>query len=403
MEQPIRTEAGVTATFGRRRVVPRACVVDGKPHIRSFLCEALEDIGFVTGECDGPDGLQAALCAQQPDLVVLGLSAGGIAASAVVEALGALEFDGQVLVFGPPTSLMVTAILGIGAENGLAMLPLLPTPFNNRNLRERVSRLLPHDAPPPPPVDAGEAIRAKWLELWYQPKIAVRSFALGGAEAVVHLRHPTWGIFPPAAFNADPDDPHFGTLAEFVITRVVADWHYFVSRYGNVEISVNLPVSFFEHPGAIDALALWMPDHPAFAGLIVEITGSDLIRNSRRMLQAAHELQLHNIGVAIGELGTEWPLLMQLDEFPFVEIKVERGIIAGCAEDRLKQSTCKRIIELADQFGARTVANGVKTRADFLATREMGFDLVQGNFFAKPMAAAKFARRILGKPIAMPH
>jgi EAL domain-containing protein (putative c-di-GMP-specific phosphodiesterase class I) len=110
-----------------------------------------------------------------------------------------------------------------------------------------------------------------------------------------------------------------------------------------------------------------------------------------------------NIGVSVDDLGVDWPLLMEIDDFPFVEIKVDQSFITGCADDRLKQTTCHRILELADSFGARTVAEGVETRADFLATREMGFDLIQGFFFAKPMEARKFARRVLGRPIEMPH
>ena len=69
-----------TATFGRRKVVPRACVADGKPHIRRFLREALEDIGFITSECGETDAVGQALGEAQPDLVLLGLSAGGIGA-----------------------------------------------------------------------------------------------------------------------------------------------------------------------------------------------------------------------------------------------------------------------------------------------------------------------------------
>ena len=58
---------------------------------------------------------------------------------------------------------------------------------------------------------------------------------------------------------------------------------------------------------------------------------------------------------------------------------------------------CCQILDLADRCGARTVAEGVETRADFLAVREMGFDLVQGFLFAKPVTAKKFARTILAK------
>ena len=38
------------------------------------------------------------------------------------------------------------------------------------------------------------------------------------------------------------------------------------------------------------------------------------------------------------------------------------------------------------------MAEGVETWSDFLAVREIGFDLVQGFLFAKPMSAQKFVQ-----------
>lgn len=402
MHKHKRYDATAIATFGQRKIVPRACVADGKPHIRNFLREALDTLGFITGECDEPANLKSVMTEPRPDLLVLGLSAGGIAASRMLEELKSLQFAGQILVFGPLASPMVTAILSIGAQLGLAMLPLLPTPFSDNDLRDRVAALLPEEAPPSAPVDVAEAIHANWLELWYQPKIEVRSLKLVGAEALVRMRHPTWGIVPPACFLPDEADPHFGALSTFVVARAINDWRYFVNAYGHVEIAVNLPVTFFQHPEATKMLADRMPAHPAFEGLIIEMNGSELVRNPTLAKQAARQLQIHNIAVAIDDLGAEWPSLMELSDFPIAEIKVDRSFVSGCADDRLKQSACRRILELADGFGARTVAEGVETRADFVAARELGFDLIQGFFFAKPMEPQKFARRILGRPVTVP-
>jgi DNA-binding response OmpR family regulator len=167
-QQPIE-ETNVITTFGRRRVAPRVCVVDSKPHIRNFLREALEDLGFIACECEQAGGVNAVLAGQRPDLFVLGLSVGGIAANEILETLSLMKFEGKVLLFGQRASSMVTAILGIGDHLGLAMLPLLPTPFSDTDLRDRVTALLPSEAPPNPPVDVTEAIHADWLELWYTP------------------------------------------------------------------------------------------------------------------------------------------------------------------------------------------------------------------------------------------
>jgi EAL domain-containing protein (putative c-di-GMP-specific phosphodiesterase class I) len=90
-----------------------------------------------------------------------------------------------------------------------------------------------------------------------------------------------------------------------------------------------------------------------------------------------------------------------MDDCPFGEIKVDRSVVAGCADDRVKQAVCRRILAIADRLGLRTVAEGVETRADFVAVRELGFDIVQGFFLAKPMDARKFTRRILRQPFTM--
>lgn len=389
------------ATFGRRKVAPHACVADDKPHIRSFLLDALEDLGFVASQCDQPAAMPVLVLDRRPDLFLLGLSGGGIAATEMLETLHRIKFAGKVLLFGPRASLMVTALQSVGETLGLDMLPLLPTPFSDADLRDRVRPMLPVEAPPNPPVDVAEALHANRLELWYQPKIQTRTLTMTGAEALIRMRHPSWGVVPPACFLPDLGDPHFKMLSEFVVSRAMGDWRTFVTEHGHVEISINLPVAFFEHPLAVQTLARQMPVHPAFAGLIVEIDGSEIVRNLTLAKRVAQQLRSHNIGIAIDDLGADWPLLMELDNFPFVEIKVDRKFISGFADDRLKQVVCRRILELADGFGARTVAKGVETRADFLTARELGFDLIQGFFFAKPMLPDKFARRVLGRPVTM--
>ena len=91
------------------------------------------------------------------------------------------------------------------------------------------------------------------------------------------------------------------------------------------------------------------------------------------------------LAISVDRLGDDWATLTQLRDFPFVEIKVDRELVSGCADDRAKRRLCQHIVEVANRSGARTVAVGVETEADFLTARELGFDLIQGFLFAKPM------------------
>ncbi len=397
-----RESSDAATTFGRRKVASRACVADGKQHIRNFLREALEDLDFICNECDQAGSIAALLADNPPDFFIIGLSGGGIAANAMLETLHRLHYTGNVLIFGAEGSPMTTALVRVGEELGLGMLPLLSTPFNDRELRLRTAALRKNDLPPNPPVDVAEALHAGWLDLWYQPKIDLRSLSLCGAEALVRLRHPAWGIVPPACFLPDPADPSFRKLSEFVMTRVAQDWRYFLNAYGPVELAINLPIAFLQDPASLDTLTQSLPRHPGFDGMIVEINAAEIVRDVPSAKAIARRLQLLNIAVSVDDVGEEWPQLMAMEDFPFAEIKVDRQFVSGCADDRLKKWNCRRILELADGFGVRTVGEAVETRADFVMARELGFDLIQGFFFAKPMEARKFARRILGRQIEFP-
>ena len=272
-------EAIKLSTFGRRNVAPRVCIADDKQHIRKFLGEALEELGFITCECAQISELGAMLDTQRLDLIILGLSSGGIEAAATLEALVARAFDGKVLVLGPRNSLMVRAVQELGEQLGIEMLPTLATPFDSWGLRNSVAKLLPIEAPPNPVIDAAEALNEGWLELWYQPKFNTHTLQLSGVKSLLRVRHPTWGVVSPAYFMPDKGDPYLRVLSNFVIGRAIDDWRNFVTQHKGIEIALNLPINFFQDPASVASLARRMPDHPAFEGLIIEIDAADLVRN----------------------------------------------------------------------------------------------------------------------------
>jgi EAL domain-containing protein (putative c-di-GMP-specific phosphodiesterase class I) len=334
----------------------------------------VHELGLATFECVGVADLDPILETSQPDLVVIGSSVGGIEACEMVELLAARRFAGKVLVLGPRASPMVPAVRGLGEKLGLAMMPLLPTPFGAGDVRECVAKLLPDGLSPTSSTNQKQTLAAARIELRYEPRIDARRVALSGVAVRSTIRH---------------------APSEHVIARALEDWRHFAARQGHVEIALELPIAFFQQPGSIDTLCRQMPDDPAFEGLIVAINAAEGIRNLELTKDVARRGRYHNIAISIDNVGTEWPALAELSDFPFVELTVDRQLVVGCAHDRAKQATCRRIVALADAMGARAVAKGVATRGDYLAVRGMGFHQAQGPLFAAPMTAAQFARTCL--------
>lgn len=248
-----------------------------------------------------------------------------------------------------------------------------------------------------------QLLEANWLELWYQPKIDSQTLSLNGAEALVRMRHPHLGIVQPAHFLPEDGDPRFQALSQFVIDQAVADWHTLIADGCRVDISINLPVSFLRDPAYLDYLYRRLPDHPDFDGIIVEVNATELARSLSLVAELAKQMRFRKVGIAVDDLGMEWPDLAGLEEFPFVEIKADRKFVTGCAHDRVKRNVCRQIVDLASHHGARTVAEGVETQADFIIARDLGFDLIQGFLFARPMDLRHFTRTMTSQPVPMPR
>ena len=369
------------ATLLAATAMPMACVADASHATRTFLTDTLEGFGFATSECAQLTALNAALDAGPPDLVVIGSSAGGIEACEMMELLAARDYDGKVLVLGPRTSPMVGAVRALGAKLGLAMLPLLATPFTAGTLRDAVAALVQAKQAPTPAVQTAEAVSARRPELMYQPKRDARTLALSGAAAMIAADRSSDGI----------------ALSERVIARLADDWRSFHAQTGAVEIAVELPIACLRDPVSVATLCRQLPDQRAFEGLIIEIDAAAAVAELGLLKAIAKQLRFRNIAISIKNVRDEWLPLSKLNDFPFVELKIARELVAGCAHDRSKLATCRHIIDLADAMGARTVAEGVDERDDFIALREIGVHLVQGGLFAAPMTPKRFAQSILAR------
>ena len=79
-------------------------------------------------------------------------------------------------------------------------------------------------------IPLGAVLNNDWFELWYQPKIELKSLHLIGAEAWVCARHPTRGIVPPAMFLPGAGGDAMHALTERVILTALGDWKDFAWR-----------------------------------------------------------------------------------------------------------------------------------------------------------------------------
>jgi EAL domain-containing protein (putative c-di-GMP-specific phosphodiesterase class I) len=390
---------GQLVQFGRRQIPPRACIVENKPHVRTFLADILDDLGFITFECSAFD-LKNALSEFGPDLIVLGPLNRETDVAVMLRMLKAQEYRGRVMLFGGRSSPILMRAHEFGEQIGLGMLPPLGTPFREADMRDNLASFLPVVPCAPMPVDVDQALQGGWFELWYQPKINTRSLVPSGAEAMIRVRHPTWGVVAPAYFIPAANDPFFNALTQFIIMRAMADCMNFAATGHPVDISLHLPLPALDDTRFIDHIVQRLPEGIRQNGFLIEVDCVDVVGDLEGIREIATRLAFRNIGISIDDIGAEGVSLAGRRDLPVVEMKVDRRFVRGCATDRIKQAVCAEVVATARESGARSVAEGIETQADFAAARDLGFDLVQGAMFAKPLEPRKFERAILARTYA---
>src|SRR5215213_10277998 len=129
----------------------------------------------------------------------------------------------------------------------------------------------PTDAPDYKPA-LKDVLNRDWFELWYQPKIELRSMRLIGAEALARARHPKRGIIPPGVFLPGASEEDVLQLTERVILTALRDWELFEQNGISMKFAVNVPVTAFVKLPLAKMLHEERPKSDAWPGMILEVT-----------------------------------------------------------------------------------------------------------------------------------
>jgi EAL domain-containing protein (putative c-di-GMP-specific phosphodiesterase class I) len=261
-----------------------------------------------------------------------------------------------------------------------------------------------------PPADGkitlADVLSRGWFELWYQPKIELRTMRLYGAEALVRARHPQRGLLPPALFLPGAAEADMLALTERVIATALRDWNDFAANGLSLKIAVNVPVSALVKLPISTMVREQRPAAESWPGMILEVTEDEIIGDLMLANNAAAELQAAGCSLALDDFGAGYSSIARLKQLPFSELKIDRAYVINCHTDRVNAGLCEVFVELAKRFGLKTVAEGIELTHESHKLQALGCDVGQGYLYAKPMPKMQLIgtmrRRLVGTPAAVP-
>ncbi len=219
--------------------------------------------------------------------------------------------------------------------------------------------------------------------LYYQPKIRLSDGAVCGCEGLIRWRNSQEKLILPSLFMPKVERTTLITpVTRFVATQAAQ----FLQQGFAGPISINFAVSnLFDDKLLQWLLQLAMDKAIPAQALEIEITEGALIRDPEAAKRVIQRLKDAGIRVLLDDFGTGYSSFEHLRHLPISGLKIDRAFVQDLETDRRSHKLMACMVEVAHALDLTVTAEGVETAGQAKLLRDLGCDLAQGFYYAKPM------------------
>jgi len=214
-----------------------------------------------------------------------------------------------------------------------------------------------------------------------------------GVEALLRLKHPHLGCISPDIFIPlfEADD-RINRVGYWVIKKALVDCKAFGLFGEEMTLSINVsPMQLVAGAGFSVQLATLLKKYNVRPDLvIVELTENAPLDNCSILL--GEIIKISNLGVSLSldDFGSGYRNVEQLYQFPIDELKIDKTMINGidtqdCTNSVKKRAILKAMVEMGAMLSIAIVVEGIETESQLDTVSKIGYDIVQGFYFSRPM------------------
>ena len=313
----------------------------------------------------------------------------------------------STIILSGMDSALISSVEKMASSYGLRLLGAVEKPLSleqleallglhqEKNLAKDVSKFPPTLTPKRSDFTLQEimqAVEAKQIQPYLQPKVSMQTGRVVGAEALARWIHPQYGVIAPDDFIPLLERSDNMEGLTFLMLESSAQACLLLRKQGlELDISVNLSVmslcdtSLAERITRVVLHSGLEPKH-----IIFEVTESAAMTSVAEALENLARLRMRGFGLSIDDYGTGFSSMQQLTRVPFTELKIDRSFVSDSAYNPSSRVVVESSIQMAHKLRVKCVAEGVEKREEWDMLKSMGCDVAQGYFIAKPMAVDAF-------------
>jgi len=242
--------------------------------------------------------------------------------------------------------------------------------------------------------DLRQGIRRGELELFYQPKLDLRTRRITGAEALVRWNHPTRGtVLPDIFIGLMEETGNIQFLTRWALAAGIAQAAAWRQQGLDLRISINLSVRDLEDDTLPDQItALLASNALPPESLMLEVTESAIMKEAGSAIAVLRRLAGQGIALSIDDFGTGQSSLAYLRRLPVRELKIDKAFVLKLAQNADDRTIVRAVVDLGHGLNYAVTAEGVEDAASLELLCGFGCDYAQGYVIARPLPVAEFAR-----------
>ena len=228
------------------------------------------------------------------------------------------------------------------------------------------------------------------FHLVFQPKVCVKTLKIVGFETLLRWKHDKLGEISPSKFVPIAENlGEISSLDLYVFKKSCEFQRCLIDKGIKLKCSVNLSLNTLKSYEKINEILNIYKEYKIPKHLITaEILENVSLNNNAKTISYINLLRENGICISIDDFGTGYSSLSQISNLYFDELKIPREFVID-ARTPSKLAVIEAISILAKKLKVISVIEGVETYEDFKLFSSLGFDIVQGYYFSKPLTKSE--------------
>ena len=226
------------------------------------------------------------------------------------------------------------------------------------------------------------------LEVFYQPKLCLRTGRLQGLEALLRWNHPEKGMICPDQFISVAEETGLIIPIGKWVAREACRMGIQLAALGigTPQMAINLSPKQFSDPDLVSSITAILFEEQLPPGFLeLELTESLLLDATEETRQQLIGLKALGVTLAMDDFGTGYSSLSYLKKFPIDVIKIDRSFIKDIPGNQDDIEITSAVIAMARNLRLKVVAEGIETTEQLTFLRHQRCDIGQGYLFDRPI------------------